>query len=201
MLVVVSGKFQFDEEKSAAAISYLASKRIQGLSKGKICKLIFLADKCHLVRYGRPITGDKICAMKDGPVPSGILNMLNRFLADPADPAVAILSKSVSVDRAYIHPHFQSDDFRLRDFLSDTDVEALDATIARFGDKTFSELRAITHEMPAYYKAWNDNRPHDSPAMDFEDFFEEDDDAIEAARQEMLDNLNIRKALTSIASV
>jgi hypothetical protein len=36
----------------------------------KALKLIFLADRYHLCRYGRLITNDSYVAMKHGPVPS-----------------------------------------------------------------------------------------------------------------------------------
>ena len=185
-------KFTFDSEKAEAAIVYLAAQRIPGLSKGKICKLIFLADKHHLVRFGRPVTGDRICAMKDGPVPSNILNMLNRFSENPNDPSIGVLSRHVSIDRKYVHPHFRAEQFSLGEFLSESDIESLQATIDRFGGKTFSELRSMTHDMTAYKNAW-DQRSNNAPDMAFEDFFEDDDDAIEGARKEMIETDALRK--------
>ncbi len=194
---VVSVRFNFDEEKAVAAIAYLSSRGISDLSKGKICKLIFLADKHHLVRFGRPVTGDKICAMENGPVPSKTLNMLNRFLENEDDPAVRMLKDNISIERNFLRPHFHADEFALADFLSVSEVEALDSTVARFGQKTFSELRAMTHDMTAYKKAWDGDRPHSSPEMAFEDFFDEDDDAIDGAREEMIENFRIQKAFAA----
>ena len=51
-------QFKLDWEKSLAALVYLASKELPEFDKYKACKLIFLADKYHLVQYARPITGD-----------------------------------------------------------------------------------------------------------------------------------------------
>jgi uncharacterized phage-associated protein len=187
--------FTFDREKAAAAIVYLASQHIPDLSKGKICKLIFLADKHHLVRFGRPVTGDRICAMKDGPVPSNILNMLNQVLENPGDASVGMLSRNVSIDRKYVHPHFQAEDFGLGEFLSESDIESLRSTVERFGTKTFSELRSMTHDMTAYKNAWDDeNRVNNAPEMAFEDLFEDDDDAIEGAKEEMIETYEMRNA-------
>lgn len=188
--------FIFDEEKAAAAIAYLASRNIPDLSKGKLCKLLFLADKHHLVRFGRPITGDRICAMKDGPVPSATLNMLNQILASP-ESANPLLADAVSVNRTFSNPHFEAREFNLGEYLSESDLEALNAIAQTYGGKTFSELRRITHDMPAYNKAWNDDRPHDSPRMAFEDFFEEDDEAIQGALEEMTENASLRKAFAA----
>jgi uncharacterized phage-associated protein len=189
--------FTFDQDKATAAVAFLASQRVPDLTKGKICKLIFLADKHHLVRFGRPVTGDRICAMKDGPVPSSILNMLNEVLANPSGSRYPLLQRSVSINRTYSNPHFEAGNFELGDFLSESDVESLNAVVHAYGQQTFSELRRITHDMPAYKKAWSDERPHNSPEMAFEDFFEEDDEAILGAFEEMIDNYKLREAFAS----
>ena len=191
-------RFTFDREKGSAAVVFLAAQQIPDLSKGKICKLIFLADKHHLVRFGRPITGDRICAMKDGPVPSNILNMLNKVLENPDDESIEMLSRNVSIDRKFVHPHFKAEDFVLGEFLSASDIESLRSTVERFGDKTFSELRSMTHDMTAYKNAWEaEDRVNNGPDMAFEDLFEDDDDAIEGAKEEMIETYEMRNAFRS----
>ena len=69
-------EFKFQPLKAIAAIEVLALRNVPELSKYKIAKLIFLADKLHLVQYGRTITGDKYCAMEHGPVPSSVYALL-----------------------------------------------------------------------------------------------------------------------------
>lgn len=188
--------FTFEEEKAAAAIVFLASQGFSDLTKGKICKLIFLADKHHLVRFGRPVTGDRICAMKDGPVPSAVLNMLNDILSNPDGSSHPFLERNISVNRSFINPHFEAEGFELGDFLSESDMEALKTTVRAYGGMTFSELRRITHEMPAYKRAW-DERRNDSPKMAFEDLFEEDDEAVQGALEEMIENAELGKAFAA----
>ena len=51
-------RFEFDFEKALAALVYLAKRRKGGLDIYSVCKLLFLADKYHLVKYSRPITGN-----------------------------------------------------------------------------------------------------------------------------------------------
>ena len=48
-------EFNIDFDKVIAATTYIASQspKLPELTMGKMCKLIFLADKHHLVRYGR----------------------------------------------------------------------------------------------------------------------------------------------------
>jgi len=185
----MAATFTFDEEKAIAAIVFLASRQLPGLTKGKICKLMFLADKQHLVRFGRPVTGDRICAMKDGPVPSAILNMLNAVLNNSN--IYPLLGDNISINRSFTKPHFEAAHFDLDDYLSASEIEALNSIVAAYGTWTFSELRRMTHEMPAYKKAWAEDRARNAPAMAFEDFFEEDDEAIQGALEEMTENAEI----------
>lgn len=189
----MSAGFSFDAEKAVAAVAFLASRGIPDLTKGKICKLIFLADKHHLVRFGRPVTGDRICAMKDGPVPSGVLNILNGMLAGTGDLLPAVSESGIAVNRTFTNPHFEAKEFRMGEFLSESDIEALNDVVRAYGGKTFSELRGLTHDMPAYKNARED-RSNEAPKMAFEDFFEEDDEAIEGALEEMKENARLRKA-------
>jgi uncharacterized phage-associated protein len=191
--------FTFDEEKATAAIVFLASRGFSDLTKGKICKLIFLADKHHLVRFGRPVTGDRLCAMRDGPVPSSILNMLNDILDRPGYSSHVFLERNVSVNRSFINPHFEASQFCLKDCLSESDMESLASTVRSYGGMTFSELRRITHAMPAYIKAWDGGRPHDSPKMKFEDLFEDDDEAVQGAFEEMIENAELGSAFASLS--
>jgi uncharacterized phage-associated protein len=50
-------RFQFDPEKFVDAVAYLA-QACPSSTKLSICKLLYFADKEHLLRYGRPILGD-----------------------------------------------------------------------------------------------------------------------------------------------
>ena len=53
-----------------------ARERSKSVDQYDIVKTIFLADKKHLNKYGRPITFDNYHAMKFGPVPSLTYNFL-----------------------------------------------------------------------------------------------------------------------------
>jgi len=190
--------FDFDSEKAIAAIVYLASKGLHGLTKYKICKLLFLADKNHLVRYGRPITGDRLCAMPHGPVPSRILNLLDEVIkGDFADRMTTAdakrLAESVEVERIYHNPHFRAIKDASAGVLSVSDIGAIDAVVYEYGNKTFGELKSMTHELYAYKKAWSE-RSNNAPPISYEDLFEEDDEALEGAREEMIENHQLRNA-------
>ena len=137
--------------------------------------------------------------MKDGPVPSSILNMLNDILDRPGYSSHVFLERNVSVNRSFINPHFEASQFSLKDCLSESDMESLASTVRSYGGMTFSELRRITHAMPAYIKAWDGGRPHDSPKMKFEDLFEDDDEAVQGAFEEMIENAELGSAFASLS--
>lgn len=193
-------EFQFDFEKAKAAFLYLASKDVPALDKYKVCKLIFLTDKYHLVKYGRPITGDNYCALPYGPVPSALLNLIDGVIAAPQFPVpqVASLAEALELDRQYANPRFKAITAFDATQLSQSDLMALEHVIADFGQMGFAELKSITHEMVAYKKAWA-GRPtgYNAGEMNFEDFFEEDSDAVAGAREEMLEDDLLRKSFSA----
>jgi uncharacterized phage-associated protein len=175
--------FRFDEEKAIAAVLYLIAKNIEALDKYKLAKLLFLAEKFHLVRYGRPITGDEYCALPYGPIPSATLNILNEEENEYPTP----LTIAVQLDRRYANPRYSIKGeipFTFEE-LSKSDTRALDLIVQRHGKKTFDELKAMTHEMPAYKNAWASRGEKKSVRMKFEDFFEEDSDTIEGTSELM----------------
>jgi uncharacterized phage-associated protein len=196
----MSVQFGFDFERTLAALVYLASKpEATGLDTYKLCKLVFLSDKLHTVRFGRPITGDQLRAMDYGPVPSNVYDLLKALLAqgEKDHEHVRTLSKHLSVDRQYEHPRFktiQALDYGY--FLSPAELNALDEVAEAHGRKGFDELYNLTHEMPAYKKVWDDpQRSSRSPLMLFEDLFTNDSEAIAGAKEEMVEDYEMRQAL------
>jgi uncharacterized phage-associated protein len=191
-------QFAFEPQKAIASIHFLALQNMQDLTKGKIAKLLFLGDKLHLVRYGRTITGDWYAALEHGPIPSRTDNLLDAFEAgQTALPDVEALSSLVELNRGFTYPHIVPKADAAVDpeqFLSRTDVDCLRQVVKHFGDRTFSELRTITHDMPAYQKAW-EARTANRGVMAFEDFFEEDEDAIVGIKEEAIENSRIRALL------
>ena len=57
-------------KKATQALNFFALKKDGKINKMKAIKLIYLADRLHLRKYGRPIVGDIYWAMKLGPVGS-----------------------------------------------------------------------------------------------------------------------------------
>lgn len=187
--------FQLDLDRTREAILYIASHYKVGLEKYMICKLLFLADKYHLVRYGRTITGDRYVAMQHGPAPSSALDSLNAVLA--GEDRTSELATALEVNPRFQYPRFVAVAAPDLESLSESDIEALDEVLAQFGSKSFPELRAMTHEMAAYQNAWDNRGNKNSAPMAFEDFFEEDSDAIAGVLDEAIENSLLRKAYPS----
>jgi uncharacterized phage-associated protein len=185
--------FIFDFEKARAAILYLATKNLPDFDKGKTCKLLFLADKRHLVQYGRPVTGDQYWALEHGPVPTQVLSLLDDLEQNTSSSRARELSTGLDLDRRFENPRFRARLEPDMSVLSRSDIGVLDRIADLHGRKTFAELRALTHEMVAYQRAWRRRAGKRAATMAFEDFFEEDADAIAGAREEMLENAALRK--------
>jgi len=69
--------FEFRFDKFVAALTYLASKVRRDFSKLRASKLLYFADRYHLINYGRPIIGDQYAKLPYGPVPSQALSLMN----------------------------------------------------------------------------------------------------------------------------
>lgn len=187
-------EFKFDFDKFLAVVHYFAYRPVPELTKYKVIKLEYLADKYHAVKYGRPIVGDRYCALQYGPVPSSSLDWLNNLLKDPSssDERIRRMNGLLKIDRTFQNPRFSSDKTPDLIDLSKSDIGALDHVIEHFGSKDFEELHSITANTYAYRTVWNGS----SANMRYEDFFEEDSNALAGALEEMIENSAIRQAFS-----
>jgi hypothetical protein len=131
--------FEFNQTKAVEAILYLANKRNDS-GIYVICKLLYLADKCSLEKYGRFIFGDSYSAMKRGATPSNAYDLLKEAVKTPVN-GIKVEGNKVIPLRG---PNL--------DCLSKSDIECLEQII------NTSHWRMIkdTHD-DAYQKSW-DNR-------------------------------------------
>lgn len=138
----------FDREKSMEAVLYIAQKIGGRKDMHKIFKTLYFADKVHLSRYGRSITGDSYIAMSYGPVPSRTDDIFKAVRGD------SYFSNRAEELKGYFHfinkYVIEADKDADLDYLSDTDVECLDYAINKCKGKTFGELTEMSHDL-----AWN----------------------------------------------
>ncbi len=139
------GPFKFDPEKATEALLYVA-RRVRDQDLYATLKVLYLADKHHLHRYGRFIFGDAHHALPHGPVPQGAYDILKWLRGDsgnryePARGALRVDGNTVVALRE-----------AETDVFSVSDLECLDQAIEEFGRLTFSELKRRTHD--AAYRA------------------------------------------------
>ena len=134
------GPFQFDPEKATEALLYVA-RRIRGQDLYTTLKVLYVADKHHLHRYGRFIFGDAHHALPHGPVPQGAYDILKWLRGDsgrryePAREALRVEGNTVMALRD-----------AETDVFSVSDLECLNQAIEEFGRLPFSELKRKTHD-------------------------------------------------------
>lgn len=145
--------FRFNPDKALQVILLVASK-VKKADFHKVSKVIYFADREHLEKYGRLICGDSYSAMKHGPVPSGVYDILKAVRGEGSCGAIEAKAKaSFDVVNGYVvAPKVPVDP----DFLSESDVECLDNAIRKYGRMGFKELERESHD-----KVWEDTGPND----------------------------------------
>lgn len=154
--------------KTVQVMAYIAKGLGRGVSKLDMLKLIFLADRYHLRKYARTITGDTYTAMKYGPVANA-----SKLLIECLDDSIyardyLTVTYNTSPSRRYevLHATGKVD----VSLLSETDCEALDQVIA--SSRNFGNLVNFTHRFPEWSKHAESVESGEHPAMDLVDCFE-----------------------------
>ncbi len=147
--------YRINYEKAIEVIVWLANEKPE-IDLYHISKVLFYADKAHLNKYARPILGDNYICMDYGPVPSGVRDLITMNAWLSSDHLESI-SNGIRVNPA---PHPSITPLRQpnMEFFSETDIECLKASLSEYGDKSFSELRELTHNERCYLDT-NVNQP------------------------------------------
>ncbi len=156
----------FKYETATQALNYLAAKSGGTINKLKALKLIFFADRFHVRKYGRPVTGDEYLAMTYGPVASSV--------KDIAEMSGFLDSKVARYAKHYIKPvnkyGFRSIAAVDSDQLSESDIEALDFAWNNFSKFGKYELAEITHAYPEWNRHESAVKHFGNVRMDYLDF-------------------------------
>jgi len=139
-LTPAMGPHTFDPEKATEAILFVADR-----ARGDIyatLKLLYLADKLHLHRYGRFLFGDEHHALPYGPVPQGAYDLVkyvrgtgNDVEYPPAREAFVLEGNTIRTLRDVDTSVF-----------SDSDEECLNEVLNQFGGANFNGLKSATHD-------------------------------------------------------
>jgi uncharacterized phage-associated protein len=91
-------KLLFNETKATQAAGRLLKLRGGRMSYLKLTKLLYLADREALIRWGRPITTDCYISLDNGPVVSRIYDLIRN---EPAPNSSRVWSKFISAPDSY----------------------------------------------------------------------------------------------------
>ncbi len=146
-------KVQFNRKKATEVLLYITA---QVSDIYAALKVLYFADKAHLAQYGRLICGDRYVAMPEGPVPSGTHDLVNaaRGNRNYKEEIMQLATEAIVVEGNDIKPLRSAN----CDLLSESDIECLDDAIKTYGRLTFAALEQLSHDEPAYKKAWAQKR-------------------------------------------
>jgi uncharacterized phage-associated protein len=159
-------RFALNRDRALATAEYLLSRLGPEYYYMSLLKLIFFADRYHIRKYARPVTSDTYYAMEQGPVASFLLNVFHgKFPAiteiKPGnDYTVKLVKKSNRLE-----------------WLSKSDIEAIEFSIKHFAKFNKWDLVDITHAYPEwrrYKKEFEDDEAASEPVY-IEDFLGEPD--------------------------
>ena len=144
---VPSRGFRFKFERSLQAAAYFVRLAGGEMHYIHLLKLLYIADREYLAKYGEMITGDQVFAMKHGPVLSNILNLIKGKVPRSDEWARHLQTLPES------HRIRLIDDPRTGS-LCRASRELMDDVFDRYGSMPRFQLRDLTHQFPewkAYY--------------------------------------------------
>lgn len=192
-------------ETTIQAIAYLVRRSDRGLSKLVLLKLLYLADRYHLRKYGRTILDDRYFAMQYGPVASGAKSIIEGGLRDDYAARFVRVAMIPHKPRDFQHVSAVGDEPLV--WLSQTDTEALDAALNVW--VMCDNLVGFTHEFPEWKKHESAIEcGANSVPMNYEDFFEPcenfeycdaNPELVELSKEEYLEKKGVLAALHDAA--
>jgi uncharacterized phage-associated protein len=147
-----------DRDKAVEALLYIVQD-IHDVYRA--FKTLYLANREHLHRYGRPICDESFVAMDHGPVPSYLYDVIKRARGDSS---FSVAPHHIDVfkvrGKTRISGRREPDMHRL----SQSEVECLNAAIAEHKNRTFGELRRMTHTKE--FERYRQEHPNERMPLD-----------------------------------
>lgn len=138
---------EFEVQKAVAAVGYLVEHATPEMYT--VMKMMYIADKMHLERFGRFISGDSYVAMKQGPVPSATYNMIKHVRGEGG-------LEEFACAKAYLGYKDHCIQLRARpdyDELSASDIECLQEVARAYSTVGKWSVRDMSHD-DAWEGAW-----------------------------------------------
>ena len=166
----------FREDKATQAAAYLLHCSGGKMNHMKLIKLLYLADRTALIKWGRPITFDWYVSMPHGPVPSFTLDLIN---SQPDPGSKSYWHEYISERKGH---KVSLKKAKPNDQLSPAEEQILKEVFDEYGQLSQWDLRDTTHRLPE----WKDPKGSSHPISIREillagGYSEEDVDEIEDA--------------------
>lgn len=137
-------RLHFNEKKATQAAAHLLKLRGGRMSYMKLVKLLYLADREALLRWGRPISTDRYVSMDRGPVLSRVLDLAT----DGGDPGTPSVWASSITEPSNYEVELKAD--AGDEELSESEIQLLDEVFAQHGRKSRWDLVELTHRLPEW---------------------------------------------------
>lgn len=139
------------------------------LGKVKLMKLFYFLDFIHLKKFGSPVTYDCYVHLEHGPIPQSIKNLI--------DTASDEIDRSILADVIYFERPSRTGIVKMvprrkftdndRQYLSETEIEALDIVCKKYGDMNTGSIEDASHkEAPWRETELLDSIPYSLAAKD-----------------------------------
>lgn len=153
-------RFQFDFEKGKAILEQLLNLVGGHYNSMALLKLAFFADRWHVRNFARPVSCDEYFAMKLGPLPSNIYDIVKSVPTREETRGYDLSLEKIEIDYS---------------LFSESDLEALQFAVDHFaalGHKNPFHLADYTHAFPEWTK-WENRflqNEEGREEMDYRDF-------------------------------
>jgi uncharacterized phage-associated protein len=172
-------QFEFNLDKLIHAIAFFCAKHVDGLTKLKIAKLLYFADKKHLLEYGAPIIGDVYWCMEFGPVPSFALNEMNEAISrsevvSEGGSDYSKMSQVLRVKKPIFsrYHHFEAKHTFDATVFAPSEISVLDSVVREYGTRSAKQLVDLTHDEPTWRIPNGFRGPKGRTPIPYELFFE-----------------------------
>ena len=154
----------FNDRLVAQIAAYFLLRQRGRLPILKLMKLLYLADRESMSRYGYPITFDRMVSMPHGPVLSNTLNLINDFTDSSDDGWKEWIGDRSNHEVDLVKDRISRDDL---DELSEAELDVLSSVWERFGQMGKYALRDYTHD---HCPEWADPNGSSLP-IEYKDVF------------------------------
>lgn len=165
----------FNHKKAVQTLAYFAQKEGGVINKMKAFKLIWLSDRLHLRKYGRPILNDVYFALPKGPIPSSTKDLADNsdYLADSERELREQVLENAGRYTIKTKTEVQKNVF------SESDLEVMSLVYDNFGNLDEFTLSELSHEYPEWKKFEKSLQVGHSSRfeMNYQDFFDDNENS------------------------